>query len=436
MIRKDLLKTVIVDFHKNNLPKYIKRELSVDLHSNKIISIVGPRRSGKTYFLYQIIDEFIGKNISKNRIVYINFEDERLDLRQDELDLIIQSYRELYPDIDINDVFFFFDEIQNISGWEKFVRRIYDSLSKNIFITGSNSKMLADEIATSLRGRTVKYEVLPLSFQEFLRFKGVEDLSDLDLYDSNVKAKMLYYFKEFMEWGSFPEILFYEEGTKIKVLQEYFDVMLYRDLIERYDIDEHFVLKFFIKRMAESVTRPLSVNNIFNELKSNGFKTGKDRLYHFIEYCENAYLIKRLKKYKQSILKTELAEKKIYFIDNGICRAVRYFRREDYGALFENIIFRENLRYGKEMYFYKEKKECDFVIEGTPVQVCFELIDETTTKREVAGILDYCKHYKRDFGIIITFESDDEIIEENCKIRIIPAFKWVFHRCDMNSFVY
>lgn len=435
MIRKDLLKTVIVDFHKNNLPKYIKRELSVDLHSNKIISIVGPRRSGKTYFLYQIIDEFIGKNISKNRIIYINFEDERLDFRQDELDLIIQSYRELYPDINVNDVFFFFDEIQNITGWEKFVRRIYDSLSKNIFITGSNSKMLADEIATSLRGRTIKYEVLPLSFQEFLRFKGLEDLSNLDLYDSNVKAKMLYYFKEFMEWGSFPEILFYEDETKIRVLQEYFDVMLYRDLIERYDIDEHFVLKFFIKRMAESVTKPLSINKIFIELKSNGFKIGKDRLYHFIEYCENAYLIKRLKKYKQSILKTELAEKKVYFIDNGICRAIRYFRKDDYGALFENIIFRENLRNGREMYFYKEKKECDFVLEGIPVQVCFELIDETTKKREVSGILGYCKQYKRDFGIIITFDIDDEIIGENCKIKIIPAFKWLFYRCDINCLI-
>lgn len=296
MKKKEILKTIIREFHASEIPSLVKRDVEVPIASGKIISIIGPRRSGKTYFLYQLISKIVESTSNKENILYINFEDERLDLTTEELDLILHAYRELYPEIDLSKAFLFFDEIQNINRWEKFIRRIYDSITKNIFITGSNSKMLGDEIATSLRGRTLKYEILPLSFEEFLSFKKFKMTLPQDFYDSKIRAKVINLFKEYMLWGGFPEIIFQPEGLKMRILQEYFDVMIYRDLIERYSIKDTFVLKYFIKRVAETVSKPLSINKIYNEIKSHGLKVGKNILYEFLEYLENAFIIRKIKK--------------------------------------------------------------------------------------------------------------------------------------------
>src|SRR3989338_6978371 len=167
---KELIKTLIADFHKRGIPPFKKRDADIPLHSGKIITIIGPRRAGKTYTLFQLMATIP----DMTNILYINFEDERLKIKAEELNLIIEAYFELYPDKNERDIYLFFDEIQEIKQWEKFVRRVYDTITTRIFITGSSSTLLSKEIATSLRGRTVSYEIYPLSFHEFLNFKGVE----------------------------------------------------------------------------------------------------------------------------------------------------------------------------------------------------------------------------------------------------------------------
>lgn len=249
------------------------------------------------------------------------------------MDLILQSYRELYPDFNLSETYFFFDEIQNIDSWQRFIRRIYDSVTKKIFITGLNSKLLSQEIATSLRGRTLAEEILPLSFSEFLEFKNFRVVLPQDLYDSAVRAKLLSFFREYLTGGSFPEIIFQPENLKLRILQEYFNVMIYKDLIERYSIKDTFVLKYFIKRLAETVTKPVSIHKIYNEIKSQNIKISKNQLYEFLEYLENAFLIRQIRKKKRLVIKEELTEKKVYFIDNGILRAIRVFVGADYGFL-------------------------------------------------------------------------------------------------------
>ena len=184
MKKKEILKSIIIEFHSWDLPAVIDREIELPLSSNKIISVVGSRRAGKTYLLFKTIERLLNIGVKKKRCLYFNFEDVRVDLIQEDLDLILHAYRELYPEDDLRETYFFFDEVQNVNGWEKFVRRIYDTITKNIFITGSNSKLLGDEIATSLRGRTLKYEVYPLTFKEFLKFKGFEFNPAIDFYDS------------------------------------------------------------------------------------------------------------------------------------------------------------------------------------------------------------------------------------------------------------
>ena len=160
---KNVLKTIIADFHSQRLRPVLPRNMILPVNTGIIISLIGVRRSGKTYLLYDTIKRLISAGIQKRNIVYINFEDERLSLEKDSLDLILQAYLELYPEKDLAECYFFFDEIQNVDGWEKFVRRIYDTISRNIFITGSNATLLSTEIATELIGRSVSYTLYPLS---------------------------------------------------------------------------------------------------------------------------------------------------------------------------------------------------------------------------------------------------------------------------------
>ncbi|MBI5193165.1 MAG: AAA family ATPase [Nitrospirae bacterium] len=253
-MKKELLRQVIRDSHLSPLPALNKREMEPPVGTGKIISLIGVRRSGKTSFLFNLIER-LQQGVKKTSIIYINFEDERLDLTTAELDLIIKAYLELYPDAVMNNCYFLFDEIQNIEKWDKLIRRLYDSVSRNIFITGSNTKRLSKEIATSLRGRTVSYEVFPLSFREYLLFKGIT----ADLNSSKSIAQINNNLLLYLENCGFPETVLYDDAFRQKVLQEYFNVLIYRDLLERYEIRNIAALKFFLKRTPASSAKQLSV---------------------------------------------------------------------------------------------------------------------------------------------------------------------------------
>ncbi len=283
------------------------------------------------------------------RILYVNFEDERLDLLTEELDLLLQAYQELYPHMDIEGCWLFFDEIQNIAGWDKFIRRLYDKGTRNIFITGSNARFLSSEIATILRGRTVSYEVFPLSFREYLSFKGII----VDLHSSKSIALINHHLSDYLRHGGFPEVINYDDGLRNRVLQEYFNVMIYRDLLERYEIKNIPALKFFLKRLMSSATKHVSVNNIYNELKSSGFKIGKNQLYDNLEACQNIYLALVLRKHTKSLVERELGEKKIYAIDNGLLNALEYKFSEDTRKALEQTVFLELKRQEKRSTFSK-----------------------------------------------------------------------------------
>lgn len=420
---KEKLKEIIKDFHKGTLPQTKRRDIEIPLESQKIITVSGVRRSGKTFILFETMKRLLKTKIPKENILYINFEDERLDFKKETLDLILQAYRELYPDTNLVGCYFFFDEIQNVDGWEKFARRLYDTVTKNIFITGSNSKLLSKEIATSIRGRTITYEVYPLSFREFLDFNGI----DVDLYHSKNRAKIANLFEQFLFQGGFIEIVNTKDKTlQVKILQDYFDTMLYRDLIERFNITNIPALKYFIKRVFENITNPLSVHKIFNELKTQGYKIGKNLLYEFMEASSAIYLFILEKKYARSILKEELGEKKAYVIDNGLLNAVTFKFSADYGKLLENLMFLEFQKNGYRTFFYKGKKECDFILydesgEKTAIQACADLSDADTRKREIEGLAEACKNLKIKKGYILTLSQEETITYEGLAVKIEPA---------------
>ena len=425
---KNLLKTIIADFHSQRLRPVLPRNTVLPLDAGIIISVIGVRRSGKTYLLFDTIKRLIAAGAQKKNIVYINFEDERLALEKDQLDLILQAYLELYPEKDLLECYFFFDEIQNVDGWEKFVRRIYDTVSRNIYITGSNSRLLSTEIATELRGRSVSYTLFPLSFSEYLDFNkaGREYISTIQ------RVKIAEHFRMFMLYGGFPELIDLDDSLKIKKLQDYFNTIIYRDLIERYNISNPPILKFFLKKILAQVTKPVSVNRIYNDLRSMGYKISNNVLYEFSDYIQASFASVMINKFDYSEIKQAKGEKKAYAIDNGILAAVDYSFSENRGKLLENLVALELLKSGKQPMYFSDNKECDFItaekLEYKAIQVCYSLNGSDTYEREIVGLVNACEFLKLKTGTILTFEEESSIKKGNITIEVLPAYKYVLER--------
>jgi uncharacterized protein len=425
MISKDLLKTIIITNQAQSIPQTWERTMKVPTNSGKIITLVGVRRSGKTYHLFHIMNELKQAGVTPEQILYINFEDERLDLTSSELDVILQAYRELYPNLDLATCYFFFDEIQEVEGWEKFIDRLYSSISRNVFVTGSNAKLLSQEIASALRGRPITFEVYPLSFHEFITVVS----PNLNQYDSADRATLVNLFERFLVQGGFPEIITQEEGLKDKILQEYFNVMLFKDLVDRYKITQIAVLKYFCKRIIGTSASEFSVNKIYNELKSQGYGISKDTLYDFQNYVETIYLNRFVAKYAYSVVKSEGSQKKTYVIDQGLGAALDFKLSQDKGRLLENTVALELLKQGKRITYQQDGGECDFVLseKDTPneaIQVTFDFVDEQTRKREIKGLVQCCKVLSLEKGIILTFDLEEQFENDGIQVTVLPVWKY------------
>ncbi|MEA3445601.1 MAG: ATP-binding protein [Bacteroidota bacterium] len=421
---KDVFKELIRNFQDRKLSEFTDRSMQLPMNTGKIVSLTGVRRSGKTYILYQSIAGLYKQGIKPEQIIFINFEDERLPDNPETFDMVLQAYRELFPDRKLSECYFFFDEIQNIDKWEKFVRRLNDQESKNIFITGSNSKLLGREIATELRGRAINYELYPLGFKEYLAFRDIA----IDLYVPSQKAKIIAAFDDFLFRGGFPETIGFSEHIHRKVIQEYFNTMLFRDIVERYNVADVNVLKFFVKKIIASVTSPLSVNKIYNEIRSNKYETGKNVLYDYLRYVEEAYMTVVINKYDHSIIKQENSNKKVYAIDNSFLPVLDYYVSSNKGKLLENFAALEFIKSGKKIFYFKQIKECDFIVESNtgflPIQVAFSIKDTTTRKRELDGLMAACKYLDVNKGMIISYGEPENFKYQHIDVQVVEAYKY------------
>lgn len=429
MTTKEMLKTIITDNQFRKFPKIWTRTMKIPVHTGKIITLAGVRRSGKTFHLYAVMKQLIKQGVIPTHILYLNFEDERLKLTTDELDLILQSYRELYPNHIMTTCYFFFDEIQEVPGWEKFIARLYHSVSPHIFVTGSNAKLLSGEIATALRGRTITYEIYPLSFQEFIEITA----SGLNPYSSADKAKLVNLFDRFLYQGGFPEVINKDDQLQNKILQEYFSVMVLRDLIERYKIPQATMIKYYCKRVIGNSAGEFSVNKIYNELKSQGYKIGKDTVYEYQGYVDAIYLARFIPKYAHSVVKSELSQKKCYVVDQGMGVALDFKFAQDKGRLLETTVALELLKQGKQIAYTQNGNECDFVVVekgrvAAAIQVALDLSDTVTKKREIKGLIHACQTFGLQTGTIITLNQDDEQTIDDIVVRTIPAWKYFLQR--------
>lgn len=421
----------LIAIKQKELPfKVLPRELELPLNCGKIITIPGVRRCGKSSLMMLAINELIRNGVHKEQILWIGFDDERLyDMQIKDLDEIIQAYMEMYPDIPIDTVYMFFDEIQVVKDWELFILRLFKTYCKNIFVSGSNAQMLSEELATALRGWPLEYEEFPLSFGEFCRFKEI----GTDIYTESGRAKLKVAFKEYNGGSSFPEVVLQkEQSIKDRELQSYFNTMLFRDLIEHYELSNPGMIRYFLKRVMSNLTKPTSINSIFNDLKSQGIKVAKNTLYELLDHACSIFLFFKVPKYTPSMIQENSALSKYYIIDNGLRSSVLLPQSGDEGKLLENLVYlylRRKRRMNEKIYYYKGEKECDFVVQtedriSSLIQATW-LLDAHNTTREVGGILEAVKATGCRNCLIVTYEQEKVIEAEGLSIMVVPAWKWM-----------
>jgi len=425
MQKKDIFKRLIIDAQEREYPSVKERDLKLPFEPSRIITIIGARRTGKTYLLFSMIKK-LREKLSRKVSVYINFEDDRLfPLKINELDQLLDAYYELYPEMKEQKVYFFFDEVQNVEGWERFVRRVYDTENCYIYITGSSSKMLSKEIATSLRGRSLSYEVFPYSFREYLRIRQV----DIDFHSSKKTAAIRHELMQYLETGAFPELIHMEPMERHQALEQYIDLMLYRDIIERYKISNHQLLRYLLKFLLINCGNPVSINKIYHDFRSQGWSLSKNSLYEYLGYLEEAYTLFSVLKYSNNIRERQRNPRKIYALDIGLKRAVS--PTADMGRLYEMVVFQQLRRHYHPIYYWQGKQEVDFIVpehdQSTSqlVNVCYDINDHHTNKREINGLNEAMDKLNISNSTLISGSVEKELTVGNKTITIIPLWKWL-----------
>ncbi len=432
---KQYLKTQIAMRQAEFPATLISRERELEIHSGKIITVPGVRRCGKSSRMELVANRLLQEGVSRNRILWIGFDDERLvKMSSDDLGIIIEAYREMFPMQDFKDVYVFFDEIQLIEGWEYFVMRLYKHYTKNIYISGSNATLLGSELKTALRGWPLEEETLPLSFKEYCSFKDI----NTDSWLEQDLAKVRNAFFDYNNEGGFPEIVLIDNVLeKTKILQTYFDTMLLKDLGEHYDIANLQVLRYFLKRIMSNLTKPTSVRALHNDIKSQGLKVSKDSLYEWANYACYIFMFLRISNYSRSLQKVESSQPKYYCIDNGLRSAILLPQSNDDGKKLENTVFLHLYRHRtpvQQIYYYQGRGECDFVLQSgldvtQLIQVTWTLDDADTRQREINGLLEASTATGCDNLLIITADTAEETMTESGKtIRVVPAWKWMLGR--------
>ena len=432
-----VIRTILTEWKGKSIPLVIPREINLqeylDMKVNKIIVLNGFRRVGKTYIMYGLADNLFKSN-SREEVVHINFEDERIPLKTEFLTGILPAADELFN----NKIkYLLLDEVHNIPNWSKWLRRTYDNRNIKIFVSGSSSRMSEEEIPTELRGRFLEIKVFPLSFKEFLKFKKISfNLKTLE-YSESEKPIILKALGEYLTYGGLPEVALENENKKFELAQSYYSTVIKRDIAERYKIKNEESLRALLKLLLDS--KEYSISKTYNNLKSLGQEIGKSTVQKYISYIENSYFAFSLPIFSYKVKDQIQYPKKIYFIDNVFINAISTKFMNNFGRLYENLVAIELKRRKKESYYWKnpEKEEVDFVIKEDIkvkqlIQVCYDVSDLDTKKRELRALLKASKDLKCDNLLIINRDySGEEEIEWfgiKGKVKFIPLWKWLLEQ--------
>lgn len=427
---KNILDLLIDDFHERELPDLMLRKQSMAWVPRKANVVIGMRRSGKTWFCYQQMQELLKNGLENERLLYLNFEDERLlPFSAQDFQFVLDTYYRKFPAFKSKRCYLFLDEVQRIDGWDKFVRRVLDTESLSVCVTGSSSKLLSTEIATSLRGRSITTEIFPFSFKEFLRYKKVE-LKSERRFGSKIRAMLQNLMGQYLRTGGFPEVQTFDNELRREVLRNYLDVVILRDVVERHSIRNTVALRALIRHIINAPATRFSVNKFYNSLKSQGVACTKNNLYDYLAHLADTFLFYQVPIHSRSERVRRVNPKKVYVIDPGILETMSLHITDDRGALLENIVFMHLRRQGLAPNYYVTKNgaEVDFIlaVEGRSVhrliQVCWNIHDPATQKREVRALQTAMKELGLNKGTIVTW-LDEEVSDQ--RIDIVPVWKWL-----------
>ena len=436
----EIIRTILGEWKGRELPEVIERRVDlvdyIRMEPRKIIVITGFRRTGKTYLTYLLITRLLEeKSKSREQVVYVNFEDERIPLEPTFLTGLLPTIKKTHTG---QLEFLFLDEIQNIPNWSRWLRRVYDTEEIRFFVTGSSSKMSSREIPTELRGRFLEVKIYPLSFTEFLRFKGITINEETVEYSEDESGKMMRALKEYLEFGGMPEVVLASEGKKAELIHSYYNTVVRRDLIERFKIRNEESLKALLRLLLNSTS--YTISKLYNNLKSLNYEVGKGTIQSYLSYIEDSYFIYSLPMFSFKIKNQLQYARKIYFTDTAFLNVLSARFSKNSGRLYENLVFIELKRRqandpNQEIFYWRSqrKEEVDFVLKhGLKVeqliQVCYDVNDYDTKKRETKALLKASKELKCNNLVVIT--EDYEAVEEiNGKmIKFITLCSWLLRQ--------
>ena len=424
LMDKETLKYVLGDSATRKLPATVARTLQLPLGTPKIVTLVGIRRSGKTYLLYETMRRLALQGVDRRQMVYVNFEDDRLlPIKPRELDLILRAHNELYPEFAPAKKYLFFDEVQNAPRWEWYVRRLHDTENIQIFLTGSSSHLLAREIATSLRGRSITYEVFPLSFREYLAFRNLEVLPYSRTADSQMAAAL----SDYLSTGGLPEVVLAPADLRSRILKEYVELVFYKDLVDRYKVANPMVLRQLLKRCLGQPASLLSAHRIYNDFRSQGLEVSKDTLYNYLRYMEESYLVFFLPIADRSVRKQAMNPKKTHAIDWALGYPLVAEQTIDVGRKLETAVFLHWRRQREDLGYIAGAREIDLVVNREHpemlINVALSVAQSSTWEREIAALESTAINAPTASRVLVTAEQTDRAAPKG--IQIIEAWRYL-----------
>jgi len=427
------VKTILHSWIDKKIPAILSRDARLEeyIHATprKIVVVTGFRRSGKTYLMLKLISNLLLEK-SKKEVIYLNFEDERIPRDTKFLSDLMPSIKETFSR---EPEFLFLDEVQDMPDWSRWLRRIYDTYDVQICVTGSSSKVSSHEIPTELRGRCIEIKVFPLSFKEFLVFKGMHIDRESVQYSENERAKVVKALDEFLYYGGMPEVVLAPEEKKIELLQQYYNTVVSKDITERFRIRNDEALRTLLRLLINS--NRYSISKIYNTMKSMGNAVGKTSLANYIGYIESSYFLISVPVLSPKIKEQMQCPRQIYLIDNGFISALSTRFSKNSGRLYENAVALELLRradFDTTIHYWKDRfgKEVDFAVKtGTEVrqliQVCSDIAHPETRERETSAILRASTELECDNLLIITGDYEGTEHVHNKTLQFIPLWKWL-----------
>jgi len=433
--KKEFFKVLIQEFHRIDPPKCIPRERCLPgwcLEAGQddrgtpapppIVTITGPRRVGKTFFLYQIMQAFGTRFAPRDRLLYVNFEDDRLlPLTDADLSDVVDAYFELYPDNLNKDVAVFFDEVQHVKSWEPFVRRLSERKGIHLFLSGSTSDLGAKPLGQTARARSLSFGLLPLDFKEYLAFKGVVLSEDPDL--SALRYKIKFLLDEYLIYGGYPEVALAELSAKLRILRDYFDLVFYKDMVEKYAIRNIGLLKNLIKHLYSNIGSLVSLHAFYLSLQASR-PLSRNTLLEYVSYLEQEGLISMVPALMDSGRSRQVVPCVPYGADNGLRNAVSFRLAEDEERLAKNLVFQKLKRTGKEVFYRKDRGEVDFVTrDGAKLVGINVSYGRELTHARIRSLVDLRRSAGRRETDLLMITKDIEKTGDG--VNFVPLWKWL-----------